>query len=340
MHAAQQLAGEIGNTRLACDVMAAPRASLYRRARRLAGPVLVRIAPPQPTPPRALDDAERTAVLARLHEPRFVDMAPAQVHAALLDEGTYLCSPRTMHRILADENESGERRAVRRHPPAAIPRVVATAPNQVWTWDITKLLGPVRGVSFALYVVLDLFSRFVVAWTVARRELASIAEAFLRTTCERHGVHPGQLTIHSDRGSQMTAQPVVFLFGDLGVTASLSRPRTSNDNPFSEAQFKTTKYRPDYPGRFGSLQHARSWARPFFAWYNTQHHHSALAMLTPEDVFLGRANAILKNRRHILHAAYEAHPERFVRGRPEPPALPKEVWINRPPASPEPTESH
>jgi putative transposase len=340
MHAAQQLAGEIGNTRRACDVMAAPRASLYRRARRLAGPVLVRIAPPRPTPARALDEAERTTVLAKLHEPRFVDLAPAQVHATLLDEGTYLCSQRTMHRILANEHESGERRPLRRHPPAAVPRIVATAPNQVWTWDITKLLGPVRGVSFALYVVLDLFSRFVVGWTIARRELASIAEALLRTTCEKHGVRTGQLTIHSDRGPQMTAQPVAFLFGDLGVTASLSRPRVSNDNPFSEAQFKTTKYRPDYPGRFDSLHHARSWARTFFAWYNTEHRHSSIAMLTPEDVFLGRAAAILEARRRILHAAYDAHPERFVRGRPEPPALPTEVWINRPPAPSEPEESH
>ena len=340
MHAARQLAAEIGNTRRACDAMGSPRASLYRHVRRLAGPVLVRLSTPRPSPARALAQVERDAVLAKLHEPRFVDLAPAQVHATLLDEGTYLCSQRTMHRILATAQESRERRDIRRHPPAAIPRLVATAPNQIWTWDITKLAGPVRGINFALYVVLDLFSRFVVGWTVARRELGSIAEAVLRNACELHGVNRGSLTVHSDRGTQMTSQPVALLFGDLGITPSLSRPRVSNDNPYSESQFKTTKYRPDYPGRFAGLAHAWDWARPFFRWYNREHRHSSIAMLTPEDVFLGRAPAILDERRRVLHAAFEAHPERFVGGRPEPPQLPAEVWINRPPGVIEPGESH
>lgn len=251
MHAAQQLATDIGNTRLACATMTVPRASLYRRARRLQQPVLVQIALPRPAPPRSLSIAEEQQVLDVLHEPRFVDMAPAQVQVALLDEGKYLCSRRTMHRILAKQHESRERRAMRRHPPAALPRVVAVAPNQVWTWDITKLRGPAKGLWFALYVVLDLFSRYVVGWTVATQELASIAEDLLRQTCEKYGVLPGNLTIHSDRGTQMTAKPLTMLFADLGIIASLSRPRVSNDNPFSESQFHTTKSAWDYLVRPG-----------------------------------------------------------------------------------------
>jgi putative transposase len=210
----------------------------------------------------------------------------------------------------------------------------------VWTWDITKLPGPVKGVSFALYVVLDLFSRFVVGWTLARRQLASIAEALLRETCEKHGVRPGQLTIHSDRGAPMTAKPVAMLFADLGIIASLSRPRVSNDNPFSEAQFRTAKDAWDYPGRFDSPQHGRAWAQPFFHRYNTQHRHSSLAMLTPEVVFTGRAHEVLAARHAVLRAAYEAHPERFVHGPPKLPELPKEVWINPTPRSLEPEPSH
>lgn len=329
MHATQQLAVDLGNTRRACEALLASRATLYRHAR----PRLVQIARPRPAPPRALSTTERSAVLDVLHSPRFQDLAPAQVHATLLDESTYLCSARTMHRVLAGRGESHERRAVRRHPPVAVPRLVATAPNQVWTWDITKLPGPVKGVFFALYVVLDLFSRFVVGWTIARQELASIAEALLRESCQKHGVRPGQLKIHSDRGTQMTAKPIAMLFAELGIIASLSRPRVSNDNPYSESHFRTTKYSPSYPGRFGSTQHGRAWAGPFFNAYNAKHHHSGLAMLTPEDVFMGRAQEILDRRRATLRAAYEAHPERFVNGIPGPPALPAEVWINQPQAA-------
>ena len=233
-----------------------------------------------------------------------------------------------MHRFLEQEQESGERRRIRRHAPAAIPRLVATAPHHVWTWDITKLLGPAKGILYALYVVLDLFSRYVVAWTVARRELASIAEDLLQTAYENHGVQPGDLTIHSDRGAPMTAKSVAILFAELGITASLSRPRVSNDNPFSESQFRTAKDDWDYPGRFDSVEHARAWSRDFLHRYNTQHYHSGLAMLTPYDVFTGRAEAVLEQRRAVLQAAYDAHPERFVRGVPKPPELPKEVWIN------------
>jgi len=340
MHAARQLATDIGNTRRACQALEVPRASLYRRARRLAGPALVRITLPRPAPARALSNDERQAVLEVLHDPRFVNLAPAQVHAMLLDEGMYLCSVRTMHRVLADEDESGERRRVRRHPPATLPRLVATAPNQVWTWDITKLPSTAKGVYFMFYVVLDLFSRYVVGWTVATRELASIAEELLRQSCEKHGVMPGGLTIHSDRGSPMTAKSVAVMFAELGIAASLSRPRVSNDNPFSESQFRTAKDDWQYPGRFDGSGLAWSWARSFVHRYNTKHRHSGLAMLTPEDVFMGRGPEILARHRVVLHAAYERHPERFVHGRPEPPTLPAEVWINPPSRSLEPTESH
>lgn len=326
MQATRQLAGEIGNTARACETLAMPRSSLYHEAR----PRLVQIARPRPTPVRALNQAERQAALAVLHEPRFHDLAPAQVYTALLDEGIYLCSPRTMQRLLADADESRERRAIRRHPPAPVPQLVATAPNDVWTWDITKLPGPAKGIFFALYVVLDLFSRFCVGWTIARQELASIAEALLRESCEKHGVNPGELTIHSDRGTQMTAKPITMLFAELGIVASLSRPRVSNDNPQSESHFKTLKYSPSYPGRFGSLEDARSWAAAFINAYNTQHYHSGVAMLTPEAVFTGRAEAVRAARSATLRAAHAAYPERFVHGVPQPPALPQAVWINPP----------
>ena len=269
-------------------------------------------------------------MLDALHEPRFMDMAPAQVQVALLDEGRYLCSRRTMHRILAKQQESGERRAMRRHPPAVLPRVVATAPNQVWTWDITKLRGPAKGIWFALYVVLDLFSRYVVGWTVATQELASIAEDLLRQTCEKYGVLPGSLTIHNDRGTQMTAKSLTRFFADMGIIASLSRPRVSNDNPFSESQFHTTKSAWDYPGRFDGLDHVFTWGGKFFNRYNTQNYHSGIAMLTPETVFTGRADEVIAARNAVQLAAYQAHPERFVHGIPKHPVLPPEVWINPP----------
>ncbi len=327
---AKQLAAEIGNTELACEAMGVPRSSHYRRRRMLDGPALVQIARPKPTPARALTAAERKVVLDVLHEPRFMDKAPAQVHALLLDEGQYIGSVRTMHRCLAAVHECGERRRVRRHPPAAVPQLVATAPKEVWTWDITKLPGPVKGIFFALYVVLDLYSRFVVGWTIARRELGSIAMVLFRESFEKHGIVAGQLTVHSDRGTPMKAKPLTDLYADLGVATSLSRPRVSNDNPHSESMFRTAKDDPDYPGRFGSLQHARSWAAAFIARYNTVHRHSSLAMLTPEDVFLGRGPAILAQRHDVMLAAYAAHPERFVHGPPRLQALPAAVWINPP----------
>src|SRR5690606_22879755 len=269
-------------------------------------------------------------VLDVLHQPRFVDLAPAQVYATLLDEGTYHCSERTMYRVLADRAEVRERRAQRRHPIYTAPELLATAPNQLWSWDITKLKGPAKWPNFNLYVILDVFSRYVVGWMVARRESAVLAERLIATSCERQGIRPDQLTIHADRGSAMTSKSVALLLADLGVTKTHSRPHVSNDNPYSEAQFKTLKYRPDFPERFGSLEDARSYGTHFFAWYNTVHRHSGIGLLTPHDVHYGLAERRRAERAQVLQAAYAAMPERFVRQVPVPPALPTAAWINPP----------
>jgi putative transposase len=329
MAAAEQLATDLGNVRRACAALGVARAQLYRQRR----PRVARRARPRPTPARALSPVERQSVLDVLHEERFVDLAPPQVYAELLNEGRFLCSIRSMYRYLEAAREVKERRDIRRHAPAAKPRLVATAPNQVWTWDITKLAGPVKGVWFHLYVVLDLFSRYVVAWMIALKALARLARRLLREAFLREGVQPGQLTVHSDRGSQMVAQPVTELWATLGVVPSLSRPRVPDDNPFSESQFRTLKDRPDFPDRFGSVQDARGYGRRLFHWYNHDHHHSGLGLLTPATVHRGRTDEVLAQRRAVLHAAYDAHPERFVRGLPEPQRPPSEVWINKPPAS-------
>lgn len=340
MNEARQLATEIDNTVAACEALSVPRSSLYRRERRLRSPVAVQLALPRRRNALALSQAEVRALLDVMHEPRFVDKAPAQVHAMLLDEGRYLASPRTMHRCLEAARESGERRRIRRHPPVELPRLVATAPNQVWTWDITKLPTLAKGIYFALYVVLDLYSRFVVAWTVARTELASVARVMLADACIEHGITPGNLKVHSDRGSIMKAQPLAQLYANLGIERTLSRPRVSNDNPFSESQFRTTKDDPHYPGRFESLQHARAWCENFFERYNTRHYHSGLAMLTPEAVFNNRGPEILAKRHETRLAAHAAHPERFVHGPPKLASLPAEVWINPPARSVEQVDSH
>jgi putative transposase len=280
--------------------------------------------------PRALSATERERVLAVLHEPRFVDLAPAEIYATLLDEGTYLCSERTMYRLLAAEGEVRERRAQRRHPVYQAPELLATKPNQLWSWDITKLKGPAKWNYFNLYVVLDVFSRFVVGWMVAHRESATLAERLITTCCERQGILPGDLTIHADRGSAMTSKSVALLLADLGVTKTHSRPHVSNDNPYSESQFKTMKYRPGFPERFGSIQHARFHSEVFFDWYNLEHRHSGIGLLTPFDVHHGLAEERRANRAAVLRAAYDATPERFVRQLPVPPALPTAAWINPP----------
>ena len=279
---------------------------------------------------RKLAPDERQVVQEVLHSPRFVDLAPAEIHATLLDEGTYLCSVRTMYRILDENREVRERRNQLRHPSYAAPELLATRPNELWSWDITKLLGPRKWTYYYLYVILDVFSRYVVGWTVAYRELASIAERLIGETCERQGIEQGQLTIHADRGSSMTSKPVAFLMADLGVTKTHSRPHVSNDNPYSEAQFKTLKYRPGFPKRFDGYELARCYCRDFFPWYNTEHRHSGLGMLTPHDVHYGLAERRLEERAAVLAQAFIEHPERFPRGLPRPNQLPQEVWINKP----------
>lgn len=315
------------HTAPACDALGLPRASLYRRRQP------ARVVRPRPTPPRALDLVERQTVLTLLHT-RFVDQAPAQVHATLLDEGTYHCSPRTMYRLLDAAHEIKERRDQVRRPHYAAPELLATRPNEVWSWDITRLLGPAKWTYFYLYVALDIFSRYVVGWMVAPRESAALAERFIAETCAKHGIAPGQLTLHADRGGPMRCKPVALLLADLGVTKTHGRPHVSNDNPFSEAVFKTVKYCPLFPDRFGSIEDGRAFGQVFFPWYNHEHHHSGLGFLTPAVVHFGHAAAIRDQRQQVLAAAYAAHPERFVHGQPQPAALPTAAWINPPAKKP------
>ena len=313
--------------RTLCTSLGVAPATYYRARRRALHPTPPR---PRPTPSRALAAVERARVLAVLHEDRFLDLAPAQVYAMLLDEGIYHCAERTMYRILAAHHELRDRRAQRRHPVYTAPELLATAPNQLWSWDITKLKGPTTWSWFHLYVLLDVFSRYVVGWMVAPRESAVLAEHLIATCCAREGITRDQLTLHADRGSSMTSKPVALLLADLGVTKSHSRPHVSDDNPYSEAQFKTLKYRPDFPARFGSLEDARAHCADFFRWYNTAHHHSSLALHTPYDVHHDLATARNAARATVLTSAYTAHPERFVRRPPTPRALPTAAWINPP----------
>jgi putative transposase len=266
-----------------------------------------------------------------LNSDRFADQAPREVYATLLDEGVYHCSVPTMYRILRENAEVVERRSQLRHPAYAKPRLSASGPNQVWSWDITKLLGPAVGLYFYLYVLLDLFSRFVVGWLVAEREVAALAEQLIAESCLRQLIARDQLTLHSDRGAPMTAKSLSVLLTDLGVTPSLARPRLPDDNAFSEAQFKTVKYHPTFPGRFGGIQDARTWCQQLFRWYNHEHHHTALGLMTPAAVHTGEAPQLHQQRQVVLAAAFAAHPERFVRGLPQPPALPAVVWLNPPP---------
>jgi putative transposase len=273
---------------------------------------------------------EKNTVLSVLHEPRFVDLAPAQVYSQMLDEGTYLCSLRTMYRILASANEVRERRNQLRHPAYAVPRLLATKPNQVWTWDITKLLGPQKWTYYHLYVMLDIFSRYVVGWLLAGRESAILAKRFIDECCDKQEIKRNELTIHADRGTSMRSKTVSQLMADLGVLQSHSRPRVSNDNPFSESQFKTLKYRPDFPEQLGSLEHGKEHFTGFFDWYNNEHRHSGIGLMTPFMVHYGLTDAVRKQRQEVLNRAYQLHPERFVRKQPEAPRLPREVWINPP----------
>jgi putative transposase len=336
-----ELAPLVGR-KAACSAVGLPRASYYR-----AHPVGEQ---PEPDPepgrreprrqaqPRALTEQERAAVLGVLHSERFADAAPATVYATLLDEGTYLASESTMYRLLRARGETGDRRRHATHPAKVKPELVASAPNQVWSWDITKLHGPAKWTYFYLYVILDIFSRYPVGWMVASRESAILAERLIGEAVRKQQISRDQLTLHADRGSSMASKPVAFLLADLGVTKSHSRPRCSNDNPFSEAQFKTLKYRPDFPERFGSIEDARVFCDRFFRWYAHQHRHSGIGLHTPADVHHGHAHAVREARGRVLDAAHDAHPERFVRKPPEPPRLPGTVWINKPEDKDEPAQ--
>lgn len=313
--------------RNACQILGIPRSRLYPVHRTITGKMHQRAASP-----RALGREEKLKVLAKLNSPRYQDQSPREVYADLLDKGEYLCSVETMYRILAENQEVRERRKQLQHPNYAKPELLATKPNQLWSWDITKMLGPTKWTYYYLYTILDVFSRYVVGSrsVIAERESASLAETLIAATCVRQGIERGQLTIHADRGSSMTSKPVALLMADLGVTKTHSRPHVSNDNPFSESHFKTMKYRPDYPGHFGCLQDARSWAEGFFRWYNHEHHHSGIGLLTPASVHYGKAEQVREKRQEVLQAAYDRHPERFVRGVSRPAELPSAVWINPP----------
>lgn len=311
----------------ACQALGVPRASLYRARRRHIGPVGARR---RVRPPLALSAAERAGVLAVLNSERFADMAPAAIYATLLDEGRYLASIRTMYRLLAQAGQSLERRRQRIHPEYAKPELLATRPNAVWSWDITKLKGPVRWSVYHLYVILDIFSRYVVGWMVAMREAAELAEQLIADTLAKQHIAPGTLTLHADRGTSMRSKPVAALLIDLDVARTHSRPHVSDDNPYSESQFRTLKYRPEFPERFGSLEGARAHCQGFFHWYNHEHRHSGIGLMTPHAVHYGIAEALHLQRTRTLQLAYDAQPLRFKGRVPQPPALPTAAWINPP----------
>lgn len=319
---AEGLAKEVGVS-TACRTLGIPRSSFYYTLQ-------PKVSSPQRTSPRKLTDEEEKEIRGVLNSERFQDKTPREVYAALLDEGSYLCSWRTMYRILEKHGEVRERRDLLRHPAYKKPELLATGPNQVWSWDITKLLGPKKWTYYYLYVILDIYSRYVPGWMIAERQTASLARVLIAETCEKQGIKQDQLTLHADRGGPMIAKSMALLLAELGVSKSHSRPYNSDDNPYSEAQFKTMKYRPDFPERFGSEEEAHNWARAFFEWYDYEHYHSSLGLMTPADVHYGRFHEIIQQRQQVLRRAYEDHPERFVKGLPDHPQPPEAVWINPP----------
>jgi putative transposase len=326
MASVHELAPKVG-VMAACLALGVPRSTYYRHQRPASPP---RLRQPRRPHPRALTPDEQVVVRCQLNSERFVDRAPRAIYATLLDEGIRLCHWRTMYRLLRADTATTERRAIRRHPVYTRPELLATAPRQVWSWDITKLRGPQPGSWYNLYVVIDIFSRMIVGWLLADREDASLAERLIADACTREGIAPQQLTVHADRGAPMTSKLVAELLLDLGVTRSHSRPSISNDNPYSEAQFKTMKYGPSYPERFASIEEAQAWVTTFIRWYNTEHRHSGLGLLPPVIVHSGQASTVSTARQQTLDAAYADRPERFVRGRPVPPVVPDAVWINPP----------
>ena len=326
MQAVQDASNNI-DLKSACEALSVPRASFYRWQEKMQNSKPL---PARPNPPLALTKGERQRVLDVLHSDRFVDKAPQEVYATLLDEGIYHCSIRTMYRYLAQEDEVRERRNQRRHVKYTKPEKLAVRPNELWSWDITKLKGPAKWTYFYLYVIMDVFSRYVVGWMIAHRESAQLAKQLISDTLKKQKIEPHQLTIHSDRGASMKSKPVAFLMADLGVTKSHSRPYTSNDNPYSESQFKTLKYSPEFPGLFGCIQDARNFCRDFFGWYNDKHCHSGIALLPPAVVHSGQAPHAIKQRSRVLRKAFQSHPMRFKGRLPKPPQLPQAVWINKP----------
>ena len=326
MRAAFTLSQDVGK-RSACEALSVSRATFYR----YMNPESPQEEKSRSAPVLALTEQEKKTVIDILHSERFQDKAPRQVYAALLDEGQYHCSVRTMYRIITDEH--GDVKERRRHvirPSYQKPELLATAPNQVWSWDITKLKGPAKWTYFYLYVILDIFSRYVVGWMVAHREQDALAKRLIEETCHKQNIQPNQLIIHADRGASMKSKAVALLLSDLGITKTHSRPHVSNDNPYSEAQFKTFKYCPEFPDRFGSIQGSRSFCQDFFTWYNKEHYHSGIAMMTPESVHYGLGESIIAARSTVLSEAYKKHPNRFKGKMPKPPALPRAVWINKP----------
>jgi len=323
IQAAETLAESVGVS-AACRALGVPRSTLYRARQHQDEPA------PRPTPPRALSAEEKATVRDTLNSERFWDCTPREVYATLLDkDGIYYCHWRTMYRILEAHDEVHERRNQRRHPDSPKPELRATGPNQLWSWDVTKLRGP-HGIFYYLYTIIDVFSRYGVGWMIADRETAELAKVLIAKTCAKQGITPDELIIHADRGSAMRSKTVAQLYIALGIAKSHSRPRTPTDNPYSEAQYKTMKYRPDYPEVFAGIDHARRWARGFFDWYHNEHHHTGLALMTPAAVHYGQSEEVWQQRQQILEAAYAAHSERFVQGKPRLPKLPEEVWINKP----------
>ena len=326
METAQQLANQVSVCRV-CEVLEVPRSNFYR----VRTPRPAKAARPRPPSPRALSSSERTTVRETLNSERFADKSPYQVYATLLDDDqTYLCSISTMYRVLHDNDELRERRNQLQHSHYAKPELLTTQPNQLWSWDITKLRGPVTWSYYHLYVILDVFSRYVVGWRIAQRESDRLAEELIAESCFRHNIDQDQLTLHADRGPSMRSKTVAQLLLDLSVTKTHSRPHTANDNPYSEAQFKTLKYRPDYPDRFGSIDQARTWTQTFFHWYNSDHRHTGLGLMTPAAIHFGQAQKLIQHRHQTLQRAYQRHPERFVEGQPQPLKPPAAVWINKP----------
>jgi len=316
----------------ACAALGLSRATLHRRqVAATRPPQILRL---RPKSARALTANERQDVIDLLREPQFVDLAPAEIYASLLDEGIYYCSIRTMYRILHEHAEVKERRQQLRHPVYQKPELLAEAPNQVWSWDITKLMGPEKWTYFYLYVIIDIFSRRVVGWRVADTESAALFKPLFQDAVAKHAISPGQLTLHADRGPSMKAKTTAFMLADLGVTKSHSRPYTSNDNPFSESHFKTMKYQPQFPKRFGCIQDAKTFCRHFFIWYNQDHHHFGIGLMTPNQVHYGQADDVYAARQETLDRAFNANPNRFVNKTPEPPQKPKAAWINPPTQKP------